>query len=572
MNALTTSLLAALLAQALPAQTVPASPPTLVGLWEARRHLGPEVRGLLIVDHPAGEWRASIAGRTVVPRVAHDTIAFVLPDSTASFAGRFDRARTSITGQWIQDRYFASPLTLVSCGPGCYTAHVVPVDDEYTFYLKVTRRPDGSLGAFLRNPERNLGRFIRVDHIEMDGSKLRLLDKKGALVLPAVLHDDVMTVYIGNRGGSYDFHRIPEGAFTYFYPRGRPSAPYLYAPPAARDDGWTTGTLSDAGMSHQKISDFVQTLIDNPVDSLGALYVHGLLIARHGKLVLEDYFYGENGEKPHDTRSAAKSALSVMIGAARQKGAAIAPETRVYSVMRPDAKNLDARKQALTVEHLLNMASGLDCDDDGDERPGNEDNITQGDANPDWYRMILDLNMIRAPGDTAVYCSINPHLAGGVLARMTKRPLPELMWDLIGEPLQMRNYYMPLSPLGDGYMGGGMRFRPRDFMKLGQLYLDGGIWHGRRIVSADWIARSTVPRYPMDRLTKYGYLWWMIEYPYQGRTVPAYFASGNGGNEVVVIPALDMVIAVYGGNYNEAAGWSMVLKLIPQRVLPAIER
>ena len=155
---------------------------------------------------------------------------------------------------------------------------------------------------------------------------------------------------------------------------------------------------------------------------------------------------------------------------------------------------------------------------------------------------------------------------------MTKRPLPELMWDLIGEPLQMRNYYMPLSPLGDGYMGGGMRFRPRDFMKLGQLYLDGGIWHGRRIVSADWIARSTVPRYPMDRLTKYGYLWWMIEYPYQGRTVPAYFASGNGGNEVVVIPALDMVIAVYGGNYNEAAGWSMVLKLIPQRVLPAIER
>src|ERR1051325_5370692 len=108
-----------------------------------------------------------------------------------------------------------------------------------------------------------------------------------------------------------------------------------------------------------------------------------------------------------------------------------------------------------------------------------------------------------------------------------------------------------------------MRFRPRDFMKLGQLYLDGGAWHGRRIVSADWVKRSTVPRYPMSARLKYGYLWWMIEYPYKGATVQAFFASGNGGNEVVVIPALDLVIAAYGANYNEAAGWSMVTTLIP---------
>jgi len=380
----------------------------------------------------------------------------------------------------------------------------------------------------------------------------------------------VITAYIENRGGSYDFRRVPDGAFTWFYPRGHPTASYAYVPPRARDDGWAVGTLSDAGISEPKISDFVQQLANNPGDSLGALYVHGLLIARHGKLVLEEYFYGENGEKPHDTRSAAKSVLSVMIGAAMLKGAKIAPETRVYSVMRPDAKNLDLRKQALTVENLLNMASGLDCDDNGEDRPGNEDNITQQDTNPDWYGMILDLKMIRDPGEKAVYCSINPHLAGGVLARVTKRPLPDLMWDLLGEPLQMRNYYMPLSPLGDGYMGGGIRFRPRDFMKLGQLYLDGGTWHGKRIVSADWVKRSTVPRYEMAARRKYGYLWWMIEYPYEGRTVQAYFASGNGGNEVLVIPALDMVIAVYGGNYNEAAGWSMVMDLIPRLLLPAV--
>jgi CubicO group peptidase (beta-lactamase class C family) len=551
--------------------------PDLAGLWEAKSRFGPDVAGTLIMDRRAGEWRASIAGRTAAVRAASDSVAFDLPDGSGSFLGRFDAARTRISGHWIQPRTmtdgfrYASPLVLESCGGSCFTGTVAPRADEFTFFLDIKRRADGTLGVLLRNPERNLVRFIRVDRVEADSPAVRLLDARDSVVTTGILRDDgVMTVYFPGRGGSYDFRRVADGAFTLFHPRGRPTAPYRYTPPLDRRDGWPVGTLEDAGISREPIAAFVQTLAGAP-DSLGALRLHGLLIARHGRLVLEEYFHGENGDKPHDTRSASKTVATVLIGAAMQAGAHIDPATPAYAVMRPGAAGLDARKRALTLDHLLTMSSGFDCDDNGDDRPGNESAITDQDENPDWFGMILDLEVIREPGAQAVYCSINPALAGGVLSRATGRSLPELMYELVAEPMGMRGYYIPLTPLGDGYLGGGWRFRLRDFMKLGQLYLNGGTWQGRRILSEDWVRRSTAPRYALGATTRYGYQWWLREYPYAGRTVQAYYASGNGGQYVMVIPELSLVIATFGGNYNERAGGLMVGDLIPRYILPAVQ-
>ena len=556
------------------AQADPAT--TVVGLWQGKRRFGPDVRGRLVMDRPAAEWRASIAGRTTAVRVSNDTVSFDLPGGS-SFIGRFGERGTTVVGHWIQPRTatdgwrFASPLTLVGCGTDCFTAEVVPRDEQFTFYIKAAKRPDGTVGAFIRNPERNLGRFIRLDRIEIDGSAVRLLDADGELLMPGVIRDDAIIVYIGNRGGSYDFRRVPDGEFTDFYPRGRPAGTYTYSPPRRRDDGWPVGTLNQAGMSSAKISEMMHWIINASADSIGAHKPHGILIARHGKLVVEEYFYGEHGDKPHDTRSASKTVTTVLLGAAIKAGLSVGPATPVYSVMRPTATRLEPRKGALTVEHLLTMSSGLDCDDNSSTyTPGSEDAVTQQDTNPDWHGMILGLGMVRDPGARAVYCSINPHLAGGVISRATGRSVPDLMWELVGQPLGMQHYYIPLTPLGDAYMGGGWHFRLRDFMKLGQLYLNGGTWRGRRVVSEDWVKRSTVPRFPMGTLSKYGYLWWVWEYPYQGRKVQAYFASGNGGQYVMVIPELDLVFAAYGGNYADAANWTTARELVPRYVLPAV--
>ena len=543
-------------------------PADLSGLWQAKKHLGPDLRGTLTVDRTRDGWRASIMGQTAPVHMSRDSVGFLLPSGDA-FAGHVNARRNALVGHWLQGQRTASPLVLASCGTDCYRGVVVPLDEEFTFFLKVAKQPDGRYAAFLRNPERNLGhRWIPVRRLAVDGSNVRLLDARDSLVVAGVLHDDVLSVYIDGRGGSYDFRRVPDTAYTDFYARGRPNARYAYVPPRARSDGWPVATLDDVGIESDSIVAMIQRLISARIDSATAMQTHGLLIARHGKLVLEEYFFGEYADKPHNTRSATKSVLTVLLGAARQTGVKIGPETPVYAVMRPDAANLPAGKRTMTLDHLLTMSAAFDCDDSGD-RPGDEDVITQQDTNPDWYGMILRTDLVRANGEKAVYCSLKPHLAGGVLARVAKRPLTDMLRELVTEPLDIQRYYVGLSPQRDLYFGGGHAFLLRDFAKFAQLFLNGGSWRGRRVLSREWIDRAVEPRYPMGRDARYGYLWWSRDYPYRGRTVKAYYMVGNGSQFSMYIPELDLVIGHYAGNYNDGSN-TMLAQLIPQVILPAV--
>src|SRR4029079_3761079 len=147
------------------------------------------------------------------------------------------------------------------------------------------------------------------------------------------------------------------------------------APPPAMDDGWPTASLEDVGISREGIEKFIQMVIDTPIDSVKAPEVHGVLIARHGKLVLEEYFHGENRDRMHDTRSAAKSMTATLVGAAIHAKAPLQWSTPVYAAMnggQPPA-DLDPQKRTMTLEHLLMMRSGHFCDDTNPDAPGNED-------------------------------------------------------------------------------------------------------------------------------------------------------------------------------------------------------
>lgn len=555
----------------------------LIGLWEAKLRFGPDIRGTLIIKGIDGGLSAEIAGYSSAVTNTGDAVAFELFDGKNAFQGKFTDGRAKIVGHWTQPSNYASPVTLTRAGSSNeWRGVVTPYEETFTLYLATKIRDDGSIGAFLRNPERNMGaNQYPVDHLEIDGQTVRLVaeakENKPGRVLARGKYDpgtNVLSIVFPTRGGTFDFKRVPTDGTSNFYARGRlPGPKFRYTPPAAFEDGWPVASVEDVGISREGVEKLVQMMIDTPIDSIHAPEFHGILIARHGKLVLEEYFHGEHRDKPHDLRSAGKSLTSTLIGAAIKAGLPVKVTDPVYQVMNGGQfpQSLDPRKRAMTLENLLTMSSGLDCDDEDESSPGNEDKMLDLEGKPDFYKFTMDLKMVRNPGEKAAYCSGGANLAGGVLARATGRSLLDLTDDLIAKPLQIKRYYMPLSPTGDAYMGGGVRLLLRDFAKLAQLYLNEGQWNGHKILTKEWCHRATSPLFKFSESSKarYGYLWWIYDYPYNGRTVRAYFASGLGWQYAIAIPELDLVIGFYAGNYSDDL--PLHKEYIPKWILPAVQ-
>jgi CubicO group peptidase (beta-lactamase class C family) len=554
-------------------------PPSLEGLWVAKARYGPDVRGPLVVRPGGSGLIADIAGFAVPVRQQGKALSFELPDGKGSFRGI--RTGAAVEGQWIQTPkdggvLFATPVVLAADGRSRWRGQIMPMDVHRTWYLPLTRSADGRYATYLRNPERNEGIFIGATRLDQDGDTVRLVgtrrgEKEEEVIGTGGRDPESGVMAIPIQGETFNFARDTD-ASSGFYPRGNPPERYRYAPPVQLGDGWPVSTLEKEGIDQATIERFVQKLIDMPQDSVGTSQVHSLLIARHGKLVLEEYFHGDDRDTPHDTRSAAKSWTNVLIGAAMQAGVPIRLDTPVYTTMLGSVPaSLDPRKKAMTLEHLISMTAGFDCDDSGD-RPGDEDVMQQQTKEPDWYRYALGVPMAWNSGERIVYCSMKPNLAGGMLEKITGEPLPEMFYRLVAKPLHMRNYHLFLQPTGQAYGGGGHQFTTRDFMKLTQLFLNDGKWEGRQIVSPQWVRQSSAAlRVIMPKSGQtYGYLWNSFEYPYGGRKVHAFFPGGNGGQVYIGIPDLDLIIAFTGGNYADGVMFRSQREFVPQDILPAV--
>jgi CubicO group peptidase (beta-lactamase class C family) len=482
---------------------------------------------------------------------------------------------------------------MTEVGDNAWRGNIVPLDNRFTLYLKIYRDPQGALVGAFRNPEYNFNGGFPLFSVTHDGDKLRFTAKKEdagrEIAIDAhMLHgpDRVEVSWPILKHPLQLVRAKPEEARD-FFPRPLGSAPYVYRMPEQTNDGWTTAPASSVGFDEAALAATVQKIIEVDPASRRAWLIHSLAVIRHGKLVLDEYFYGADRDRPHDLRSAGKTYASVMLGAVMLQGVKLSPESKAYDVLAPlgPFANPDPRKAKITLGHLMTHSAGFACDDNDDNSPGNEDHMQSQSEQPNWWKYTLDLPMAFEPGAHYAYCSANINLVGAALTTATHTWLPELFDRTVAEPLQFGTYYWNLIPTNEGYLGGGAYVRPRDFAKMGQTYLAGGVWNGRRIASEAWtreamaphmrISPATTGRSGEDFTNVYwetddGYTWHMMDVKSGDKRYHAIFANGNGGQLLVIVPQFDLVVAFTAGNYGQGLWNRERDDIVGGLIIPAI--
>jgi CubicO group peptidase (beta-lactamase class C family) len=341
---------------------------------------------------------------------------------------------------------------------------------------------------------------------------------------------------------------------------------YRYAAPKAMADGIRTADAADLGLNRQALEQAVQGVWDGTWPD-----VHSVLVYYGGRLVLEEYFYGYHAQRPHQMRSATKSVVSALAGMASTRSHAAQLATPVMARL-PYAShaNPDKRKQLITLEDLLTMRSGLACNDYDRNSPGNESTLYEA---ADWVQATLDLPMARNPGEQGLYCSAGVAVVGRLTELAVGKDLPSFAQEALFGPLGISRsdwrWNYELTRRNREYSQ--IHLRPRDLLKFGLLYAQGGRWDGQQIIPADWVKASLSKQSKIGG-TDYGYFWWQpwlnVETAGGARRVDFSAAQGNGGQKIYIVPQHELVVVFTGGDYN--SGGSPPNKIMATLILPAV--
>lgn len=561
----------------------------LEGLWVVERTYAPALRGPIEVRRSGSRWSAVVGDAQAQGRLEHGVVRF-------GFGAHGDYRATiapdgALHGMWLQpnsdaedrddptatSQAFASPLRLERVRRNVWRGAVQPLDGRFTLYLRVFRDDQGRLTGAFRNYEINSRGGASHFLLSEDGDALsfvaRLENGQEVRHSATRLRDlDRIRIFWPDVGSDLELARTTADAARVYTPRPPGEAPYAYRAPDALDDGWRVSPARDTGLDEAALVRMTQSIIDGDPSARRPSLIHSVLVSHRGRLVLEEYFHGYTRDTPHDIRSGGKTFASILLGAVMESGDAVTPETPVYQLLSGMGpfENPDPRKQRMTLTHLLTHASGLDCDDNNEASLGNE-GLLWRQPNPNLWKYTLDLPMVHEPGERYAYCSANLNLMGAALTTASHQSMPELFDRVIARPLQFGRYYWNVMPNGEGYLGGGAYLRPRDWLKVGQTFLDGGVWNGRRIVSEAWVERSTSPRMEISPATTGlseeefqnfyspgvdGYAWHRYGVRVGDRVVEEYEANGNGGQLLIIVPEYELVVVFTGANYMQGGVWS----------------
>ncbi len=358
------------------------------------------------------------------------------------------------------------------------------------------------------------------------------------------------------------------------------STPYGKIPEQV-GDGWQTGSLVDARIDPLRISKLLEAIYrgkergdvpTNPNGSRKIENIDSILIVREGRLVFEEYFYYHSRTNAHDIASVSKSITSLLIGLAIEQGhiGSVQDKILTYFPEYLPLQQEDARKDNITIEDLLTMRSGLECDD---WDPASRSYYLKNQPNrADEIEFILNIPLETAPGTDFSYCTWGTVVLNALLIKTTGMELPEYANKNLFQPLGIRSVVWR-GPYGTWKNTDGVALMTsRDMAKIGQLMLQKGNWNGEEILPEAWIEQSTrqSESLPFNETwgKGYGYLWWISDVPIPGGMIHSFAASGHGGQVIAVFPDMDMIIVLTGSNYEDDTG--QPFEIMERYILPAI--
>jgi len=337
-----------------------------------------------------------------------------------------------------------------------------------------------------------------------------------------------------------------------------PNPNYTYSIPDSAQSDFAVSSLEGEGMDEALITQMTNLIIREEYKR-----IDGLLILRNSKLIYENYFHGYSNDILHNMFSAGKSITSILVGIAIDKGFISSVSTPVTQLLPEyeSFKNPDLRKDEITIEHLLNMTSGLDCDD------WSQHTEEQMQQSYDWVKFTFDLPMVDDPGTNGSYCTGCAVTLGRAIENQSGLSLEEFANKYLFKPLNITSYKWHIMPDGRASGGGLIFLTPRDMAKIGLLMLNDGIQNEDQIVSKEWVGLSSHNKTNPLAFDGYGYLWWKQAFI---NDIETYFADGNGGQHIFIVPSQELVIIFTGGNQNTGIG-AQNFQIVNNYILSAIK-
>ena len=301
---------------------------------------------------------------------------------------------------------------------------------------------------------------------------------------------------------------------------------------------WQTSTPEEQGMSSAALArllDFGTTL---SFDSL--------LIARHGRIVLDAYYGRRAADLPHVMNSATKAVIGTLAAIAYKDGlldrlnhpALEFFSDRSVALDLPGGRSIadfDDKRKAITVQSLLDMTSGIDWT----EQSKRLETFIEMERSPDWIKFILDRPMSATPGDIFNYNSGNSHLVSAIITKLTGMSALDYAKARLFGPLGIGASSWRHDPQGITTGGNGLSMLPRDMAKIGYLYLRNGEWEDKRLLPPDWINRishATVNTNSSGEPDmRYSNFFWALPNKH------VYMAVGYHCQLIMIFPELDIV-------------------------------